>query len=102
MTTTTNTKTLKRPVNVRTIRREHNLTLEEVAAEAGFPSITSLYLFEIGAIVDTLTKEKIIGALSRLTGQSYTLSDVEFGSAVEIQRPTVTSRISDILEGKAI
>jgi transcriptional regulator with XRE-family HTH domain len=91
MTTTTN----KTMLNVRTIRREKGLTLEEVAKEAGFPSATSLYLFEIGAIVDTHTKEKIIGALSRLTGQPYSLSDVEFGSAVEVHAP-LSSPISRV------
>ena len=98
MTTNTTNKVL----NVRTIRRAHKLTLEEVAKEAGFPSATSLYLFEIGAIVDTHTKEKIIGALSRLTGQPYTLSDVEFGSSVEVHAPPAIPHISGILEGKGV
>ena len=98
MTTTANKKVL----NVRSIRREKGLTLEEVATEAKLPSITSIYLFEIGAIVDTHTKEKIIGALSRLTGQPYTLSDMEFGSALEVCVPTAIPYTAGILEGKSV
>jgi hypothetical protein len=72
---TTNTSTNKRSLTFRSIRREKGLTLEAIATEAGFRSVTSICLFEIGAIVDTHTKEKIVGALSRLTKQPYAVQD---------------------------
>jgi transcriptional regulator with XRE-family HTH domain len=95
MTTSTN----KLPLTFRSIRREKGLTLEAIATEAGFASTTSVYLFEIGAIVDTKTKETIVRVLSRLTNQPYTVQDFPY----DVKRPPITTvHISGILEGKSV
>ena len=100
--TTTNKQKL--PLNFCSIRRAHHLTLEDIATEAGFSSKTTVYLFEIGAIVDTETKETLIRALSRLTKQPYTVQD--FTSDFE-GHPTTTTQatgisLSGILEGRSV
>jgi hypothetical protein len=94
-----NTSTNKRSLTFRSIRREKRLTFEAIATEAGFSSTTSVYLFEIGAIVDTHTKEKLIGALSRLTGQPYTLQDF----TDDVKGPPITTvHLSGSGEGKRV
>jgi transcriptional regulator with XRE-family HTH domain len=93
------TSTNKRSLTFRSIRREKGLTLEAIATEAGFASTTSVYLFEIGAIVDTKTKETLVRALSRLTNQPYTVQDfTDDGKST----PIPTSHISGIGEEKRV
>ena len=75
------TTTNKQPqvLHFQSLRREKKVTLQAIASAAGFSSPTIVYLFEIGAVVDHETKQRIIQAFSQITGESYTVSDFELG-----------------------
>jgi hypothetical protein len=93
------TSTNKRSLTFRSMRREKGLTFEAIATEAGFSSTTSVSLFEIGAIVDTKTKETIARALSRLTNQPSTVQDFPY----DVKMPSLTTvHSSGSGEGKTI
>jgi len=66
----------KHYLNFQQVRRQAGLTSRAVAETAGVP-LRDEYIFELGAKVDQETRHKIIHALSRLTGQSYTIHDFE-------------------------
>ena len=66
----------KEYLNFQQIRREAGLTSRAVAQAAGV-SLRDEYVFELGARVDQETKQKVIQALSTLTGHTYTLADFE-------------------------
>jgi hypothetical protein len=82
------------------LRREKGLTLQAVASAARFSSITDVYLFEIGAIVDNETQQKIVNAFSQLTGQSYTLSNI--ASSMLEEQPTVVIQALSRSQGKGV
>ena len=69
------------------LRRAKGLTLQAIATAAGI-SLTDVYLFEIHCQTDTTIKQNIVQAFSRLTGQSYQISDFEPGSPAE-EQPTL-------------
>ena len=62
--------------NIRDIRRQYDLTSRQVADAAGV-DLQIEYLMEIGGMVSTTQAEQILQALSRMTGQHYTLENVE-------------------------
>ena len=66
----------KHYLNFQQVRRQAGLTSRAVAETAGVP-LRDEYIFEPGAKVDQETKQKLIQALSRLTGHTYTLHDFE-------------------------
>ncbi len=66
----------KEYLNFQHVRREAGLTSRAVAQAAGVP-LRDEYVFELGAKVDQETKQKLIQALSTLTGHAYTLADFE-------------------------
>lgn len=57
------------------VRREHDLTSQQLAQAAGVPLFVE-YRAEIGAAVTGEEAEKLLRALSRLTGQHYTQEQV--------------------------
>jgi transcriptional regulator with XRE-family HTH domain len=61
-------------LNFQAIRREHGISLDRLAEVAGVPP-SSVYLFEIGAIVEPQQAVALVRALSTLTGEPYTLGD---------------------------
>jgi hypothetical protein len=57
------------------IRRVHNLKLEAIAEAAQVP-IEDIYYLEAGVSYPKEVITKVLGALSRLTGENYTLDNV--------------------------
>jgi DNA-binding XRE family transcriptional regulator len=76
------TNDLTDPVQFRALRRENKVTIQVLADAAGI-SPTSVYLFEIGALVDSETKQKITRAFSQLIEE----------------QPTVTINKESVLQG---
>lgn len=58
------------PLNFQQVRRQHQLTLEQVAAQAGLP-VRTVYALEIGAAVSWGEAIDCIHALSVLVGRYY-------------------------------
>jgi transcriptional regulator with XRE-family HTH domain len=69
------------------LRRAKGLTLQAIAVAAGI-SLTDVYLFEIHCLTDAAIRRTIVQAFSRLTGESYQISDFEPGSSAE-EQPTL-------------
>lgn len=63
-------------LTIQQIRREHNLTARVVAVTANV-EFRIEYLLEIGAFVEQADALKVLQALSTLTGEHYTLENVE-------------------------
>jgi DNA-binding XRE family transcriptional regulator len=76
------TSNLTDPVQFRALRRENKVTIQAIADGAGI-SPTSVYLFEIGVLADSETKQKITGAFSQLIEE----------------QPTVTIKKESVLQG---
>ena len=56
------------PLTLQTIRRSHSITLPQLAEQAGVTS-HEVYLLEIGATVPQEQTERILAALTTLTGE---------------------------------
>jgi hypothetical protein len=69
------------------LRRAKGLASQAIADAAGI-SLTDVYLFEIHCLTNAAIKRNIVQAFSRLTGQSYQVSDFEPGSPTE-EQPTL-------------
>ena len=63
-------------LTIQQIRREYHLTSHVVAAIANVEFCTE-YLLEIGAFVEQADALKVLQALSTLTGEHYTLENVD-------------------------
>ena len=58
------------------LRRKTNLTSRQIAEIANVP-LRIEYLMEIGGSVEQKDAERILGAFSQLTGEAYSLSNVQ-------------------------
>lgn len=58
------------------LRRKTPLTAREVAETAGVP-LRIEYVMEIGGLVSQQEAEKVLAAFSRLTGEPYSLTNVQ-------------------------
>jgi hypothetical protein len=65
----------QRKPNMRDIRRKYGLTSRAVADAAGV-ELQIEYLLEIGGLVSKQEVEKMLEALSRLTGEHFTTENV--------------------------
>ena len=64
------------------IRAANNLSLEAIAEKANVP-IEDVYYLEAGVPYPQEVIDKILGALSELTGEHYTMNNVESIYALE-------------------
>ncbi|HLZ59278.1 MAG TPA: hypothetical protein VKR06_20235 [Ktedonosporobacter sp.] len=75
------------------IRREHGLTSAQLAEAAGVP-LRVAYLGEIGGLVGEEDAMMILKALSRLTGNIYTVETVELNMKARNSYEPASSRKS--------
>jgi hypothetical protein len=64
------------------MRREANLTSQQLAEAAGVP-LSQEYAVEIGGFVDRATAEKVINAFSSLTHSHHTLDEFQINGRVK-------------------
>jgi hypothetical protein len=67
------------------LRRKTPLTAREVAEAAGVP-LRIEYVMEIGGVVSQQEAEKVLAAFSRLTGETYSLTNVQVHLAHQAAR----------------
>lgn len=72
------------------LRREANITSQELASAAGVPLYIE-YLMEIGGRVDSQTAKQVLEAFSNLVGKTYTLENVEVNVRPLGQSSTIRS-----------
>lgn len=81
------------PLNFQQIRREAKLTSQQVANQANLP-LRIEYLYEIGASVEQVQKEKLVAALAVLTKHPYTLQHFESHTVVSVLKsPPPVARV---------
>jgi hypothetical protein len=64
------------PLTLGELRRKHGLKRELLVVLTGLPPRT-VYVAEIGGLVELSVAEKVLAALNRLSGQHYTLDKIK-------------------------